>query len=181
MSTSAVNQHPTASYNDFKFRIKWNGRYVAGVKMFKAPAKNTDVLLPQKKEMPVTNRKFPGRLKYDAITLEQGITRDAAFIKWARNAWNASPARVTKKRRNTFLFNQHKKDIIIDVFNKAGQKVHSYIVYKCWVSAYQALPELDAGITNAVEIQTITLENEGWERDTDVESDEPSTTKPTDD
>jgi len=60
-----------------------------------------------------------------------------------------------------------RKDIIIDVFNEAGQKVLSYHVYRCWVSEYQALPELDAN-ANAVAIQHIKLENEGWERDTAV-------------
>ncbi|MGH9937590.1 MAG: phage tail protein, partial [Blastocatellia bacterium] len=55
-----------------------------------------------------------------------------------------------------------------------GQKVLAYKVYRCWVSDYQAMPDLDAN-ANAVAIQTIKLENEGWERDADV----PEPTEPT--
>jgi len=58
-------------------------------------------------------------------------------------------------------------NLIVDVFNEAGQKVISYKVYRCWVSEYQALPDFDAN-ANAVAIQTIKIENEGWERDLDV-------------
>ena len=53
-----------------------------------------------------------------------------------------------------------------------------YNVFRAWVSEYQALPDLDAN-ANAVAIQTIKLENEGWERDLDVvEPAEPTFTEP---
>ncbi len=60
-----------------------------------------------------------------------------------------------------------RKNIVVDVFNEAGQQAISYQVFRCWVSEYQALPELDAA-GNAVMIQTIKLENEGWQRDASV-------------
>ena len=60
-----------------------------------------------------------------------------------------------------------RKDVILDVFNEAGQKVISYKIYRCWVSEYQSLPDFDAN-ANAVAITTLKLENEGWERDEDV-------------
>ena len=91
MPTSAENQHQTKFYSDFKFRVKWNGRYVAGVKMFKTPAKTTDALSHHKKETLPKSRKFPRQLKFDAIILEQGIAYDAAFIKWARKIFECLP------------------------------------------------------------------------------------------
>ena len=60
-----------------------------------------------------------------------------------------------------------RKDIVIDMFNEAGQIALSYRIFRCWVSEYQALPDLDAN-ANAIAIQTLKLENEGWERDYDV-------------
>lgn len=70
------------------------------------------------------------------------------------------------------------QDLIIEVYNEAGQLAIAYKLYRCWPSEYQALPELDAG-ANAVAIQTLKLENEGWERDYDVtEPTEPSFVEP---
>jgi len=39
-------------------------------------------------------------------------------------------------------------------------------VYCCWVSEFLALLDADA---NAVALQRIKLENEGWERDTSIQ------------
>ena len=58
-------------------------------------------------------------------------------------------------------------DWLIKKLNEQGTTVKSYKVYRCWVSEYQAVPELDAN-ANAVAIETMTLQNEGWERDEDV-------------
>jgi phage tail-like protein len=109
---------------------------------------------------PSTSRKLPGKSMYEALTLEAGVTHDTAFEAWA-NLVNNFQGDAAMSLRN------FRKDIIIDVFNLAGQKVLAYNVYRCWVSEYQALPELDAA-GNAVMIQTIKLENEGWERDLSV-------------
>ena len=115
-----------------------------------------------------TGRKSPGRSKYEAISLERGVTHDPDFENWA-NKWDFSGGAGAESSLADF-----RKDVIIDVFNEAGQKALSYKVYRCWVSEYQALPDLDAN-ANAVAIQTIKLENEGWERDVDVtEPAEPS-------
>ena len=85
----------------------------------------------------------------------------------------SAPAWARRSRSKDF-----RKDIIIEVYNEAGQLAIAYKVYRCWVSEYQALPELDAN-ANAVAIQTIKLENEGWERDYEVtEPTEPSFAEP---
>lgn len=99
---------------------------------------------------------------YEAITLERGVTHDAAFEAWANKVWDFGAGPGVESSLADF-----RKDIVIDVFNEAGQKVISYKVHRCWVSEYQALPEFDAN-ANAVATQTIRLENEGWERDLDV-------------
>ena len=109
---------------------------------------------------PSTGRKLPGKTSYDAITLDAGVTHDTAFEDWANSVNNF------QGDGNMSLLN-FRKDVTIDVFNLQGVKVLSYNVFRCWVSEFQALPELDAS-GNAVMIQTIKLENEGWERDTSV-------------
>lgn len=122
---------------------------------------------------PSTSRKSPCRTKYEAVTLERGVTHDLEFEQWANKLWNFGAGPGAELSLADF-----RKDIIIDLFNEAGQKVISYNVFRCWVSEYQALPDLDAN-ANAVAIQTLKLENEGWERDTAVtEPTEPSFTFP---
>jgi phage tail-like protein len=99
-----------------------------------------------------------GRTTYDAITLERGVTHDSDFQDWADAAQV-----LDKGSPNTSLKNL-RRDIRIELLNEAGQPVHRYIVHRCWVSEYQALPELDAGGTS-VALEHIKLENEGWEKD----------------
>lgn len=160
MARFTVNSHRFDPYRNFKFKIKWDNQYVAGLNKSSALRKTTEMTEWREGGDPSTSRKLPGKTSYEAITLEAGITHDTAFEEWA-NLVNNFQSDAAMSLRN------FRKDITIDVFNLAGQKVLSYNVYRCWVSEYQALPELDAA-GNAVMIQTIKLENEGWERDTAV-------------
>ena len=115
----------------------------------------------------------PGRAKFEPIQLDRGVTHDTEFEVWANKVWNYGSGLGAEVSLKDF-----RKDIIIDVFNESGQKVLSYKVYRCWVSEFQALPELDAS-ANAIAIQHIRLENEGWERDYEVtEPVEPSFVEP---
>lgn len=173
MAQFSVNPMRFDPYKNFKFRVKWDGRYVAGVSKVGALKRTTDVVEHREGGDPSTVRKSPGQSKYEAITLERGVTHDAEFEKWANKVWNFGAGLGAEVSLADF-----RKDIIIDVFNEAGQKVLSYRVYRCWVSEYQALPELDAS-GNAVAIQTMTLQHEGWERDYEAtEPTEPSFTEP---
>jgi phage tail-like protein len=168
-----VNAQRFDPYKNFKFRVKWDGRYVAGVSKVGALRRSTDLVEHREGGDPSTNRKSPGRTKYEAITLERGVTHDTEFERWANKVWNFGGGPGAETSLKDF-----RKDIIIDLFNEAGQKVISYRVFRCWVSEYQALPDLDAN-ANAVAIQHIKLENEGWERDLDVvEPAEPTFTVP---
>jgi len=171
MAQFTVNPTRFDPYKNFKFRVKWDGRYVAGVSKVGALKRSTEVVEHREGGDPSTSRKSPGRTKYEPITLERGVTHDTEFEQWANKVWNFGAGAGAEVSLKDF-----RKDIIIDVFNEAGQKVLAYKVYRCWVSEYQGLPDLDAN-ANAIAIQHIKLENEGWERDTDVaEPAEPSLT-----
>ena len=174
-----VNPTRYDPYKNFKFRVKWDGVYVAGVSKVSVLKRTTEVVKHRDGGDQSSSRKSPGRTEYDAITLERGVTQDVAFEQWANKVWDYKNAQAGADQRTMEVsLADFRKEIIIDVFNEAGQKVLSYQVYRCWVSEYQAVPDLDAN-ANAVAIQHIKLENEGWIRDTTVkEQPEPSFTDP---
>ena len=149
-------------YKNFKFKIKWEGRYVAGLSKMTALKRTTEVVKHRSGGDPSSSRKSPGRTKYEAITLERGVTHDPEFETWAHKVWNYASGLGSEEPVKDF-----RKDIIIEVFDEAGQLTLAYKIFRCWVSEYQALPDLDAN-ANAVAIQHIKLENEGWEKDTSV-------------
>ena len=163
MAEFTVNASRVDPYKNFKFRVKWDGAYVAGVSKVSALKRTTEVVKHRDGGDPSSSRKSPGRTEYEAITLERGVTFDPEFEKWANKVWDYQNAQA-QNSQNEVSLKDFRKDIIIDFFNEAGQKVISYHVYRCWVSEYQALPELDAN-ANAVAIQHLKLENEGWDRD----------------
>ncbi len=160
MAKFTVNAQRHDPYRSFKFKVKWDGKYVAGLSKCSALKKSTEGVDWREGGDPSTGHRLPGKTKYEAITLTAGVTHDTAFEEWA-NAVNNFKGDASMSLKN------FRKNITIDVFNEQGVKALSYNVYECWVSEYQALPELDAG-ANAVAIQTIKIENEGWERDTSV-------------
>ena len=175
-TTNATRFDP---YKNFKFRVKWDGNYVAGVSKVGALKRTTEVVEHREGGDQSTSRKSPGRTKYEPITLERGVTHDPEFQRWANKVWDYQNSQAEPSQRTQEMsLADFRKDIIIDLFNEAGQKVISYRVFRCWVSEYQALPDLDAN-ANAIAIQHIKLENEGWERDLDVvEPAEPTFTVP---
>jgi phage tail-like protein len=157
-----VNTHRHDPYKGFKFRVRWDGKYVAGVSKVGALKRTTEVVEHREGGDPSTSRKSPGRTKYEAIMLERGVTHDKEFEQWANKVWNYGAGLGAEVSLKDF-----RKEIIIEMYNEAGQLVIAYKVYNCWVSEFQALPDLDAN-ANAVAIQSIKLENEGWERDYEV-------------
>src|SRR3954452_16066864 len=161
-------------YKTYKFRVKLpDGTYVAGVSKVSALKRTTEVVKHREGGDPSTSRKSPGRTEYDPITLERGVTHDLEFERWASKVWQLGAGLGSEVSLADF-----RKDIIIDFYNEAGQLAISYTVLRCWVSEYQALPDLDAN-ANAVAIQHIKLENEGIERDYEVaEPAEPSFVEP---
>jgi len=162
MAQFSVNAQRFDPYKNFKFRIKWDGKYVAGVSKVGALKRSTEVVEHREGGDPSSSRKSPGRTKFEAITLERGVTHDTEFEKWANKVWNYGSGLGAEVSLKDF-----RKEITIEMYNEAGQLAIAYKVYRCWVSDYQALPDLDAN-ANAVAIQTLKLENEGWERDPEV-------------
>jgi phage tail-like protein len=173
MAEFSVNTTRFDPYKNFKFRVKWDGQYVAGISKVSGLKRTTEVVKHREGGDPSTSRKSVGRNEYDAITLERGVTHDTAFEQWAGKVWYLGAGLGSEVSLKDF-----RKDIIIELYNEAGQKVIAYNVYRCWVSEYLAMPDLDAN-ANAVAIQHIKLENEGWARDTSVtEPTEPSFSVP---
>jgi phage tail-like protein len=162
MAQFTVNAQRFDPYKNFKFRVKWDGRYVAGVSKVSALKRTTEVVKHREGGDPSSSRKSPGRTEYEAITLERGVTHDLEFERWANKVWSLGAGLGSEVSLRDF-----RKDIIIEMYNEAGQVVLAYKVYRCWVSEYQSLPDLDAN-ANAVAIQHLKLEHEGFERDVEV-------------
>lgn len=162
-------------YKNFKFQVFFEGSTtpVAGISKVSSLKRTTEVVKHRDGGDPSSSRKSPGRTEYEAITLERGVTHDKEFEQWANKVWNFGAGLGSEVSLQDF-----RKNIIIKVYNEAGQLAMTYKVFRCWVSEFQALPDLDAN-ANAVAIQHLKLENEGWERDTEVtEPAEPAFTQP---
>lgn len=158
MAQFTVNATRFDPYKSFMFRVKWDGQYVAGLSKMSALKRTTTPVVHRDGADPSRERKSPGVTKYEAVTLERGVTHDPGFEQWAN---------LVHSLQNPMSLRNFRKDITLDVFNESGQKVMSFSLYRCWVSEYQAMPQLDAA-NAAVAIETIKLEIEGWERDTSV-------------
>lgn len=173
MAKFTVNTQRFDPYKNFKFRIKWDGRYVAGVSKLSALKRTTEVVEHREGADLSSTRKSPGQTKFEPITLERGVTHDPEFELWAGKVWfyGASPGGGAERSLKDF-----RKDLTIELLNEAGQVALVYKIYRAWVSEFTALPELDAS-ANAVAIQSLVLQNEGWEKDRDVpEPQEPQLT-----
>lgn len=162
MAQFTVNADRHDPYKNFKFRVLWDGKPVAGISKVTALTRTTEVVSHREGGDSSTTRKSPGRSNFEAITLERGVTHDPEFENWASKVWNSRAKLGAEVSLKDF-----RKDISLEVYNDAGQLAIRYNIFRCWVSEYQALPELDAN-ANAVAIQHLKLENEGWARDEDV-------------
>lgn len=173
MAQFTVNAQRFDPYKNFKFRVKWDAKYVAGVSKVSSLKRTTEVVKHREGGDPSSSRKSPGRTEYEPITLERGVTHDKEFEQWANKVWNFGAGLGSEVSLQDF-----RKDLIIEAYNEAGQLVIAYKIFRAWVSEFQALPDLDAN-ANAVAIQHIKLENEGWIRDVEVqEPSEPTFTEP---
>jgi phage tail-like protein len=179
MAKFTVNSNRNDPYKNFKFRVKWDGQYVAGISKCSGLKRTTELIEYRDGGDASSSHKTPGRTKFEAITLERGVTHDNAFQLWANKVWDFGHGQApADQRQQEVSLQDFRKDLLIELFNEAGQKVIAYKVYKCWVSEFTAQADLDAN-ANAILIQSIKLENEGWERDWDVtEPSEPSYTDP---
>jgi phage tail-like protein len=173
MAQFSVNPNRFDPYKQFKFRVKWDGRYVAGVDKVSALKRTTEVVLHREGGDPSSQRRSPGQTAYEPIILSRGRTHDTEFEQWANKVWNFGSGPGSEVSLKDF-----RKDIIIELYNEAGQLVIAFKVYRCWPSEYVALGDLDAGDTS-IAIESMTLQHEGWERDYEVkEPTEPTYNEP---
>lgn len=167
MAKFSVNTHRFDPYKNFKFRVKLDdNRVVAAVSKISVLKRSTEPVTHREGGDPNSSRLSPSTWKFEPITLERGITHDPEFEDWANLVF--SPQGDASMSLKGF-----RKNITIELLNEQGSVAKSYKIYRCWVSEYTALPELDAN-GNGVAFESIVLQNEGWERDTDVP--EPSET-----
>jgi phage tail-like protein len=147
-------------YRNFRFKVKWDNLYVAGLSKMGSLKRSTEMVEWREAGENILSRKLPGKTKFEGVTLEAGVTYDTTFQDWAD---------LVNDFKSHSLVNlvEFRKNITVDMFNESGVKVISYNLYRCWPSEYQALPDLDAG-ANAVAITTLKLEVEWWDRDVAV-------------
>ena len=162
MPQFSVNPTRVDPYKNFKFRVTWDGRHVGGVSKMSGLRRTTEVIEHREGGDPNTSHKSPGRTHYEPITLERGVTHDAEFEQWAGKL-----SRPPSGAGGDVSLADFRKDVRIELLNEAGMVVKAFNVFRCWPSEYQALPDLEAN-ANAVAIETLKLENEGWERDESV-------------
>lgn len=162
MTEFPANPQRLDPYKNFKFRVKWDGQYVAGVSRVTGLKRSTEIVVSRAGGDPSTPHKSPGVTAFDAITLERGVTQDQAFAQWAGKVWNFGGGLGSEVSLADF-----RKDIVLELYNEAGQLVLAYKIYRCWVSDYEALSDLDANAPDVV-LERITIQTEGWERDMSV-------------
>jgi phage tail-like protein len=154
-----VNTNRYDPYKSYRFLVYFGSSTaaVAAVSKITALKRSSDVIDYKEGGFNIILKGL-GRTKYEPITLERGVTQDLDFITWADAA-----QRLDQGHPTTSLLNL-RKEVRLQLLNEEGQAVHGYIVHRCWVSEYQALPDLDAG-ANAIALEHVKLENEGWEVD----------------
>jgi phage tail-like protein len=164
------NPHRTDPYKNFKFRVTWDGAVIPGISKVSTLRRSTEAVVHREGGEPSTFRVSPGLTKYAPITLKRGITADTAFEDWANQV-----SRVGGTPGGNVVLAGFRKDVSIEIVGEAGKVALRYLVYRCWVSEYAALPDLEDDGT-VVLIESITLEHEGWMRDTTVGERRPEST-----
>ena len=160
MAMFTVNTHRFDPYKNFKFRVKGDGKYVPGISKISPLTRMTEAVIHREGGDPSNFRLSPGTTKYEPIVLERGLSHDTAFEDWANMVFN-------KSGDSGMSLKNYRKNIVIELLNLQGVKVMAFNVYRCWVSEYQSLPELDAN-SKCIAIEKIVLQHEGWERDTSI-------------
>jgi phage tail-like protein len=174
MAQFSVNATRFDPYKAFKFRVKWDGKVVAGISKISALKRTTEVVVHREGGEPSSFRNSPGQTHYEPIVLERGRTHDLEFEKWANKVWNFGSGLGSEVSLKDF-----RKDIILELYNEAGQLVMAWKIYRCWPSEYVAVSQFDSNGDASVAIESITLQHEGWERDYAIpEPSEPTFSEP---
>ncbi len=160
MRMFSVNVHRFDPYRGFKFQVLWDGTVIPGISKVSSLSRMTEPVIHREGGDPSSFRVSPGTTKFEPIVLERGLSHCAAFEEWANQTFNP-------EGEAAMSLQNYRKDIHINLLNLQGAVVMAFMVRRCWVSEYHALPELDSN-KNRVAIEKIVLEHEGWERDSAV-------------
>lgn len=164
----AANTHRVAPYKRFKFRVKWEGKYIPGITRMSGLRRTTEPVPEREGGDPSVAAPGPGETTYQPIVLERGRTHDQSFEEWANKVHNYGSGLGAE-----VSLADYQKDITVELLNEAGQTVMAFNVFRCWPSEYVALDELDATASETA-TESITLQNAGWERDHEVTEPEES-------
>ncbi len=157
MAQFSTNTHRLDPYKNFKFRVKWDNAYVAGLSKMSALKRTTEAVEWREAGGPSIVRKLPGRTKCEPITMEGGLTHDRQFMEWADQVSNP-------KGDKAMSLKDYRKEVTIEVLNLQSTPAMAFTLHRAWVSEFQAVPEMDAN-ANAVAIEMIKIEYEGFSRD----------------
>lgn len=150
-------------YANYRFRVKWDNTYVLGVSKVSGLSRATQVISHREGGDPSPIHLAPGQTEYSPITMERGVSYDVTFQQWANKVFDWTNSGGANPGQNTSLLD-FRKDLTIEVWNEAGMKVVAYNVHRAWVSEFHAMSDLD-GVGNALVVESIVIQNEGWERD----------------
>lgn len=160
MAMFTVNTHRFDPYKIAKFRVKWDGRYIPAITRVGPLLRSTMAVEWREGGAPSSSHVVPGQTGFEPVRIERGLSHDTSFEDWANMVFHPEGDAAMSLKN-------YRKDVVIELLNQQGSVVLAYILRRCWVAEYQALPELDAG-ANCIAIEAIVLEHEGWERDTSV-------------
>lgn len=160
MAMFNVNTHRLDPYQAFKFQVKWDNKYIPAILRVSALRRVTQPVIHRAGNDASHSHVAPGITGFEPIVIERGLTHDTAFEQWANLVFNLQGDAAMSLRH-------YHKDIQIELLNHQGMVVMAFKVFRCWVSEYQALPELDAA-GGCLAIERLVLQHEGWERDTSV-------------
>jgi phage tail-like protein len=157
MAKFNVNTHRQDPYKSFKFRVLWDGKVIPGISKVSGLNRVTEVVDYREGGDAGNIKTTPGTTVFEPVILERGVTHDQEFEKWANLVFSPEgDGGVSLK--------DYRKDIIIQLLNLQGVPVMAFFVYRCWVSAYRPLSELDAQ-GNCIATERLVLQHDGWERD----------------
>jgi phage tail-like protein len=160
MPTGFQNSKRIDPYKSFKFRVKFGQTTVLGISKVSALKRTTEVVKHRDGGNNSHDHKSPGRTTYDAVTMERGLTHDPEFEAWA-NMVHSYAGDSSMDLAN------YKRDVTVEMQDEKGHTVYRYFLFNCWVSEFTSLPELNSN-ANALAIESLKIELEGWTRDTDL-------------
>ena len=147
-----VNANRFDPYKSFRFTLEWDGQEVLGVSKVGAIKRTTEVVKHRSGGENSYSHKSPGRTDYDPITLERGLSHNAAFAAWALKVSNPEGDALMD-------LNGFRKNVTLNFKNERGQTALRYFIFDAWVSSWTGSPDLDSN-TSVMAIESMTLEYE---------------------